>query len=112
MSLYEPDPEPKKLIFLLFLAFFVSGFIYEAHRSDDHPKNSSNSIALYCSAGLSGTAIAWAGQKATHLWHDSQRFLLIKGYAPTFSMAPAGQFSRHLMHFMHLLLSTVMGNIL
>ncbi len=30
MSLYEPDPEPKRLIFLLFLAFFVSGFIYEA----------------------------------------------------------------------------------
>lgn len=30
MSLYEPEPDLKRVVFLLFLAFFITGFIYEA----------------------------------------------------------------------------------
>lgn len=30
MSLYEPEPGLKRIVFLLFLAFFITGFIYEA----------------------------------------------------------------------------------
>lgn len=44
MSLYEPDPEPKRLIFLLFLAFFVSGFIYETF--NEHGSIIKNHILL------------------------------------------------------------------